>query len=84
MTRSIRTTGWSRRGGRWALASAAAMLSITAAAVAAGPPGGASAGPFEINITHGLGAGEPELAIEPVHRTLVISFDYSNAPDGGR
>lgn len=53
-----------------------------AGSAAAAPPRAAHTGPFEINITHGLGAGEPELAIDAVHHTLVISFDYSNPPDG--
>lgn len=40
----------------------------------------AADGPFELNITNGLGAGEPELAIDPVHHTLVISFLFTTPP----
>jgi hypothetical protein len=38
--------------------------------------------PFEINVTHGMGAGEPEIAIDPVRHTVVISFMYQNTPHG--
>jgi hypothetical protein len=69
--------------------SGRAAITIVIASIIAVAPAGAvaemssSATVFEINVTHGLGAGEPELAIEPIHHTLVMSFDYSNAADGG-
>jgi hypothetical protein len=72
--------------------AARAVLTILALLVTSAGPAGSgvafasaigSGGPFEINITHGLGAGEPELAIDEVHHTLVISFDYSNPTNGG-
>ena len=55
------------------------LLMAVALLLAGALPAGSSAastkpggGPFEINVTHGLGAGEPELAIDPVHHTLVM------------
>ena len=53
----------------WAGLCLAIALAVVPASNAAG------AQPFETNVTHGLGAGEPELAIDPVHHTLVISFE---------
>lgn len=58
------------------LVIAGATIPTVTAAQAASPS-------YQLDVTHGLGAGEPELAIDPVHKTLVISFLYSNPPGGG-
>ena len=86
MTRPIKCASSVRSIPRAAMPLLMAVALLLAGALPAGSsaastkPGG---GPFEINVTHGLGAGEPELAIDPVHHTLVIAFDYSNPSDGG-
>jgi len=45
-----------------------------------GAPGGSPG--FEVNVTNGMGgkhaAGEPELAIDPVHHTMVMSITWHN------
>lgn len=38
--------------------------------------------PFEINVTHGLGAGEPEIAVDPVRHVVALSIMFSNPADG--
>jgi hypothetical protein len=40
--------------------------------------------PLELNVTHGLGAGEPQIAVDTVHHTVAISFMYQNTSHGER
>ena len=80
----LATRLFQRRAPRWrrvlpiatvATLAVAGLLPATAAA-----PSGTRT--FEVNVTHGLGAGEPEVAADPVHHTVVISFMYEDPPDG--
>ena len=71
-------TRWLRRlvpAATVSLFGIAGLLPATAA-----PRSGNS--PFEMKLINGLGAGEPQIAVDPVHHTLVVSFLLSNPPAG--
>lgn len=66
-------------------ATTTALVALLGLSATASPPGAER--PFEVNVTHGLAAGEPQIAVDPVHHTVVISFLYKlgqQSPDGGR
>lgn len=41
-----------------------------------------TAQPFEIKLINGLGAGEPQIAVDPTHHSVAISFLLGNPPNG--
>ena len=67
-----------------ALGAALALLAVTGAATA--PPAAAASSstdrPFEINLIHGMDAGEPEVAVDPVHHAVAVSFLLQSPPPG--
>jgi hypothetical protein len=58
------------------LGSAAVLVMVGLAPASAAPA--RSAQPFELKLINGLGAGEPQVAVDPVHHTVVVSFLLSN------
>ena len=64
------------------LAAAATSLLIPAGLVPASAASRVGTQAFEVNVTHGLGAGEPQVAADLVHHTVVISYMYENPPNG--
>src|SRR5438067_4342443 len=54
-------------------------LAFLLALVAAPASAAGGAAPAETNVTNGLGAGEPETALDSVHHTMVTVFTTTNS-----
>ena len=63
------------------LLAAAAVIGVACLASATAAPAG-PARPFELKLIDGLGAGEPQIAVDPVHHTVVVAFLLSDPATG--
>ncbi len=57
-------------------------LALLLAVVATPASAAGDASPTETNVTNGLGAGEPETALDAVHHTMVTAFTTTNSVCG--
>ena len=85
-TSSAWLMGGSRRDrGNWKrpllIAATAALGAASLGPAMAATPAAASR-PYEINLVQGVGAGEPEIAVDPVHHTIAVAFLMSNPATG--
>src|SRR2546430_7436522 len=69
-----------RRPRRGLTVAVALGFLLAAFAIPASADGAGS--PTETNVTNGLGGGEPEIALDPVHHTMVTTFTTTNSVCG--